>query len=168
MPDILFGNPYPLGGNAQLWFANHPVSKTKASVSGFLQYIKRNFKNVKFVAGIGYCFGAKYFANHLTETGINDVGVFAHPSLIKESELRAIKKPLMISAAEIDRTFTDELRYKSEDILRTLSIPYQIDLFGNVSHGFAVRSDLSDKRVKYAAEKAFADAIYWIQYHATK
>lgn len=167
IPDILFDDPLSEGStDFQRFFANHPVDKTKKCVFNFLSSFKDTFPHAKFIAGIGYCFGAKYLCHHLTESGIIDVGAFAHPSYIEEDEFSMIKKPLLISAAENDPVFTRESRVKSEEILKCLNIPYQIDLFGGVYHGFAVRGDLSKKQVKYASEKAFSDAVYWFKYHA--
>ncbi|CAI8506527.1 unnamed protein product [Pichia kudriavzevii] len=141
IPDILFDDPLSEGStDFQRFFANHPVDKTKKCVFNFLSSFKDTFPHATFIAGIGYCFGAKYLCHHLTESGIIDV--------------------------ENDPVFTRESRVKSEEILKCLNIPYQIDLFGGVYHGFAVRGDLSKKQVKYASEKAFSDAVYWFKYHA--
>jgi hypothetical protein len=43
--------------------------------------------------------------------------------------------------------------------------PYQINLFGGVAHGFAVRGDLSKPQNKYAKELAFVQAVAWFNYH---
>lgn len=42
-----------------------------------------------------------------------------------------------------------------------IQVPYQIFLYGAVSHGFAVRGDLSDKKVKFATDQAFEQAANW-------
>jgi dienelactone hydrolase len=39
--------------------------------------------------------------------------------------------------------------------------PYQITLYSGVSHGFAVRGDLSNKQILFAKEQAFYQAISW-------
>lgn len=167
VPDILFNDPVSANNSDfETFFANHPVEKTKKCIADFLSPFKSTFIKAKFFAGIGYCFGAKYLVHHMTESGIFNVGAIAHPSFVDEEELKQVKKPLLISAAEIDTIFTPELRAKSEMILKDLDIHYQVDLFGGVSHGFAVRGDLSVKSVRYAAEKAFADAVHWFNYHA--
>jgi dienelactone hydrolase len=43
--------------------------------------------------------------------------------------------------------------------------PYQINLFGGVAHGFAVRGDLSKPLNKYAKEQAFLQAVSWFNNH---
>jgi dienelactone hydrolase len=42
-----------------------------------------------------------------------------------------------------------------------MSVPYQMSLYSDVEHGFAVRADLSKKSVKYAKEAAFLQAVTW-------
>lgn len=83
-----------------------------------------------------------------------------------EAELEAIKGPLSIAAAETDGIFPAEKRHKSEEILKKLAqgdkkIPYQISLYSAVEHGFAVRTDIKDRKLKFAKEAAFSQAVTW-------
>lgn len=64
---------------------------------------------------------------------------------------------------ETDQIFSAEKRRESEDILQKMDVPYQINLFSDVSHGFAVRADLSKKPVKFAKEQAFLQAVSWFE-----
>jgi dienelactone hydrolase len=66
--------------------------------------------------------------------------------------------------AEKDDIFTYELRHKSELILAEIEVPYQINLYGAVEHGFALRGDLKDRRVVYAKDRAFEQAVTWFNY----
>lgn len=61
------------------------------------------------------------------------VGFLAHPSFVDEDELAAITGPLSIAAAETDQIFPTEKRHQSEEILRKVGQPYQINLFSGVS-----------------------------------
>lgn len=65
-----------------------------------------------------------------------DVGFLAHPTGVTEEELGAIKGPLAIAAAETDGRFPPELRHKSELILQQTGLPYQINLYSGVNHGY--------------------------------
>lgn len=67
----------------------------------------------------------------------------------------------MISVVETDRVFPPEKRHETEVILHESGNPYQITLYSGVSHGFAVRGDLSNKQVLFAKEQAFYQAIAW-------
>ncbi|KAI1369741.1 dienelactone hydrolase [Xylaria arbuscula] len=116
-------------------------------------------KGIKKLGSVGYCFGAKYVARHF-ENGIN-AGYMAHPSFVDEDELRGFKAPLSISAAETDQIFPAEKRHRSEEILKEVGQPYQINLYSGVVHGFAVRTDITKKHEKFAKEQAFYQAVQW-------
>lgn len=118
------------------------------------------------IGAVGYCFGGKYVVRHLRpEAGKIDVGYTAHPSFVDADELKEIKGPLSISAAETDHIFPAEKRHESEVILKELGLPYQINLYSGVEHGFAVRADLSNPVTKYAKENAFIQALQWFEEH---
>lgn len=89
------------------------------------------------------------------------MGYVAHPSFVEEDELAEITGPLAISAAETDAIFPAEKRHRSEEILKKVGQPYQINLFSQVEHGFAVRGDVSIKAQKFAKEQAFLQAVTW-------
>lgn len=90
-----------------------------------------------------------------------DVGYSAHPSFVEEEELAAITGPFSISAAETDEIFPEKLRIKSEEILRKTGLPYQINLFQGVEHGFAVRGNPNVRAERFAKEQAFKQAVAW-------
>ncbi|KAI5949215.1 hypothetical protein KGF57_004813 [Candida theae] len=161
IPDILKGDPVKEGDDLQAWLKKHTLEITEPIVDGFLSKVKSELKP-KFLGSIGYCFGAKYVVRNLTGSGPLDAGAVAHPSFVAIEEVKAIKKPLIISAAETDQIFTPELRRETVDALSKLDgVRYEITLFSGTTHGFAVRGDTSDPIVKYAKEKALNDALYF-------
>lgn len=42
-------------------------------------------------------------------------------------------------------------------------VPYQINVYGGVEHGFALRADVSVKANQYAMEDAFKQAVAWFE-----
>lgn len=161
IPDILKGDPVKPNGDLQAWKKNHTLEITEPIVNGFLDKVKSELKP-NFLGAIGYCFGAKYVIRNLTQSRPLDAGAIAHPSFVTIDEVKAIKKPLIISAAETDPIFTTDLRRQTEDELAKLdSVRYELTLFSNTSHGFAVKGDISDPLVKYAKEKALNDQLYF-------
>lgn len=173
VPDILFNDPViKLDGSTDFtkWLSSHTPEKTRnEAVQPFLQGLKTE-RQAEFIGVIGYCFGAKFVIQQLAEDGLADVGAIAHPSFVEAKEVEAIdnKKPLLISAAENDSIFTEELRHLTESILKKKGNCYQLDLFSGVNHGFAARGDVSIPWVKYAKEKALADQIHWFKYFASQ
>ena len=94
-----------------------------------------------------------------------DAGYLAHPSFVDEEELKAITRPVSVAAAEIDEIFTTKHRHQSEQILIDTGVSWQINLFGGVSHGFAVRGDLKNEKLKFAMTGALKQAVDWFDFH---
>jgi dienelactone hydrolase len=118
------------------------------------------------VGAVGYCFGGKYVIRHLRpDQGKFDASFTAHPSFVDDAEVNDLKGPLSIAAAETDAIFPSDKRHHTEDLLKNLGFPYQINLYAGVEHGFAVRGDVSDQRKMYAKEAAFLQAVQWFDYH---
>lgn len=70
--------------------------------------------------------------------------------------------------AETDHIFPAPKRHESEAILNKLDVPWQINLYSDVEHGFAVRADLSKPRIKWAKEQAFLQAVHWFDEYVKK
>ncbi|KAG6222112.1 hypothetical protein E4U34_001593 [Claviceps purpurea] len=168
--DLFNGDPVklnaPEGFNIMTWLTEGSDGKNPHTppfvdpiVEAGIKYIKG--LGVTKLGAVGYCFGAKYVVRHYKD-GI-EVGYVAHPSFIEEDELAAITGPLSIAAAETDHIFSVEKRHKSEEVLKGTKLPYQINLFSGVEHGFAVRSDLTVKTQKFAKEQAFLQAVSWFE-----
>ncbi|KAE8150430.1 dienelactone hydrolase [Aspergillus avenaceus] len=167
VPDLFQGDAIKISdmesGKADLpaWLPNHQTSHVDPVVESTIKYVREEL-GAKRLAGVGYCFGAKYVCRFL-KNGKLDVGFNAHPSFVTHEELGAITGPISIAASEIDQIFTTQLRHESEDILKKTGQHWQINLFSGVSHGFAVRADLSNKHFKFAKEQAFCQAVTWFR-----
>ncbi|EAZ63547.1 hypothetical protein PICST_69023 [Scheffersomyces stipitis CBS 6054] len=159
IPDILSNDPVD-GQDFATWLPKHGPEITAPIVDAFLKAVNDELKP-KFLAGIGYCFGAKYVIQNLSSKGHLSAGAVAHPSFVTIEEVSAIKKPILISAAETDSIFTVELRHQSEAELIKIGARYQLDLFSGVEHGYSVRGDISNPVVKYAKEKTLDDQVRW-------
>lgn len=150
---------------------------------------------VKRLGGVGYCFGGKYVCRWLKAGGL-DAGFTAHPSFVEAEELKGIMGPLSIAAAgefslvlslvvrmrggglrrvwltpcalETDFIFPAEKRRETEDILKEMSVPYQMTLYSDVEHGFGVKGDLSHRRARFAKEMAFLQAVFWFDEYVKK
>ncbi|OCT46401.1 Protein AIM2 [Cladophialophora carrionii] len=177
MPDLFDKDPIPLNrpGDFDImkWLNGEYHPSKKAHLPPVVDPIidaclieMRTKYNVKKLGAVGYCFGGKYVVRHLRpESGKIDAGYTAHPSFVEAAELRDIKGPLAISAAETDHIFPAEKRHETEVILKELGLPYQINLYSGVEHGFAVRGDLNDRVQTYAKENAFLQAVQWFEEH---
>lgn len=122
----------------------------------------RNNMGVKRLGGVGYCFGGKYVCRWLREAGL-DAGFVAHPSFVDADEVKGVTGPLSIAAAEIDEIFTVEKRHETEEILRGLTVPWEMLLYSGVEHGFAVKGHMSTNRARFAKEQVFGQAVTWFE-----
>ncbi|KAJ5612317.1 hypothetical protein N7510_005511 [Penicillium lagena] len=170
MPDLFTGDTVPLnrpeGFNIMDWVKNHLPAQTEPIIDAVLKEMRENL-GCKYIGGIGYCFGGKYVCRYL-KPGKLDAAFTAHPTMLEADELRGVEGPLSIAAAVRDFVFTTAKRHECEKILDTLEIPYQINMFSDVEHGFAVRCDLSKPRQKYAKEQAFTQAVAWFDEYVKK
>lgn len=172
MPDLFHGDPVQLnpakGFELMQWLKGPPghlPPRIDPVIDAALVEMRTKL-GCKRIGGVGYCFGAKYIIRHLRpDQGKLEAGYCAHPSLVEAQELQEIQGPLSISAAETDSIFPAEKRHESEEILNKTGQPYQINLYGGVAHGFAVRADLNVKEAKFAKESAFLQAVQWFDEH---
>ncbi|KAL2376458.1 hypothetical protein RJZ90_007500 [Blastomyces dermatitidis] len=169
IPDLFHGNALTMnqvmsGIDIMAWLKDYTTEAVDPIAAATIKYVRETL-SIKRVASVGYCFGAKYATRFMKEGGGIDVGYVAHPSFVAPEELRAIKGPYAISAAETDTIFPSNLRHESEEILSKVGFPWQINLFSGVQHGFAVRGDLSNKEAKFAKEQAFIQAATWFDVH---
>ncbi|KAH6721854.1 Alpha/Beta hydrolase protein [Leptodontidium sp. MPI-SDFR-AT-0119] len=179
MPDLFFGDPVPLNAdmasfNLPEWMQGklhpkgiaHVPETVDPIVAASLKLLREKYR-VQGIAAVGYCFGAKYAVRALGFGGV-DAAYIAHPAMITPEELSAVKGPLALAAAESDNIFPTPLRHESEALLQKLDIPYQINLYSGVNHGFAIRCDLSVKRQRLAKESAFLFALQWFDQYLNK
>lgn len=143
------------------WFPKHTPEITGPIIDKIVESIKAKW-SPKWVVATGYCFGAKY-AIRLLGSGFVNVAAVFHPSFVTLDEVKAIKGPLYIGAAETDTIFPADLRRQTEDALLEIKAKYRLTLNHGVEHGFSVRGDISDPWIKYAKERVFYDAIDWFK-----
>jgi len=171
MPDLFENDPIPLNRpesfNIMEWLQKggpegkgHGPGQVDPIVTEIIKEMRDNL-GVKKIGAVGYCFGAKYVARFLAKGKGLDVGCMAHPSFVEADEVKAMTGPLSIAAAETDAIFPAEKRRETEDLLKDMSIPYQITLYSDVEHGFAVRADMSKPQCKFAKEAAFLQHVQW-------
>ena len=188
VPDLFHGDAFPLNEiktrDIGAWLQNHPADRVDPIIDAVINALRKE-RGIEHIGGVGYCFGGKYVARFLKPHKL-EVGYVAHPSFMSAEELRGITGPLSIAAAgqselfpspeynksvdsvtEVDEVFPATKRHESEEILRNLKphIPYQISLYSEVRHGFAVRGDLSVKSYRFAKEAAFHQAVVWFDEH---
>lgn len=64
-----------------------------------------------------------------------------------------------------DRQITEEVRHTFEDIISKKSFPTKGKFYPGCEHGWALRGDDSDPKIKDGAADAFSEAVSWFKAH---
>ncbi|KAJ7173461.1 Alpha/Beta hydrolase protein [Mycena filopes] len=170
IPDILNGDPIPPnalapGSNYDLpkWLSTHGAADTRPQLDKVIAALKAD--GVTSFAAVGYCFGARYVWD-LAVDNITAVSAVSHPSLLKvpvdlEQYAASSKVPLLINSCTVDTQFPLEAQAKADELFANFGPGYKREYFEGCTHGFAVRGDLSDPKVKAGKEGAFKATVEW-------
>ncbi|KAF9042292.1 dienelactone hydrolase [Panaeolus papilionaceus] len=164
--DYFFGDPIQRHSkesnfNRDAWFSKSRELSEKA-IPRWVEAVRDMYGvDAKFCA-VGYCYGGPYVLQAATT---NDVvaAAFAHPTALRGDDFRNLKKPLLLSCAEIDNTFPADKRRQAEDILREINATYLIQVYSGVSHGFATRGDPAVEISRWAKEHCAKSVVEWFK-----
>ncbi|KAG9218647.1 hypothetical protein PLEOSDRAFT_1076398 [Pleurotus ostreatus PC15] len=173
-PDIFNGDPVPedyLDSKRQFsladWFKTHAPEHTRPTIDKVVTALKE--QGVKHFAATGYCFGGRYCFD-LAFDNVVDAVVVSHPSLLKipedlEKYAKNSKAPLLINSCTTDSQFPLEAQAQADRILGggQFAPGYKREYWDGCTHGFAVRGDLSDLKVKQGKEGSFKAAVLWFK-----
>ncbi|EMD39198.1 hypothetical protein CERSUDRAFT_81960 [Gelatoporia subvermispora B] len=167
-PDIFNGDPLPDSAlndpsfDRERWMAAHGPDSWKPIVDAVVAALKA--EGVTRIGTTGYCYGAPP-AFYLALSGASHVTVVSHPSRLQLEDLEKYrdqsKAPLLINSCEIDRAFPSEMQQKADEILGggKFAPGYKRTYWDGCTHGFAVRGDMSDPKVKAGKEGAFKATV---------
>ena len=152
----------------QVWFAKHPDDKTWAPLRAVLKALKE--QGVTTFGATGYCFGAKNVLELAIEGEIA-AGAMSHPSRLQiPTDLERLatsgsKAKILINSCDFDKPFPPEAQAKADELLGDgkYKAGYKRAHWEGCSHGFAVRGDLSDPKVKAGKEGAFKATVELFQ-----
>ncbi|KAF8998491.1 dienelactone hydrolase endo-1,3,1,4-beta-D-glucanase [Cyathus striatus] len=172
IPDYLNGDPIPADAmgpgkdfDIMKWFGNHGQDKTEPPLNNVIAALQS--QGITTFGATGYCFGARYVFNLAFENRIA-VAVCSHPSLLKVPDdlnkyKEASKAPLLINSCTHDEQFPPPSQALADEILSSFEPGYKREYWDGCTHGFAVRGDMSDPKVKAGKEGAFKAAVEWFQ-----
>ncbi|QDS72908.1 hypothetical protein FKW77_007833 [Venturia effusa] len=167
MPDLFKGDPVPADGlnpgttfNMTAWRMRHTVSMADAIVEDTIKTMRTEL-GVKKVGAVGYCYGGKYVARFLAMGKGLDAGFTAHPSSVELTEWNAVSSPLSIAYGDLDAANNASARSSTEATLIQGNKTYQTSLYAGAEHGFAVRTNLTDPKKRFAQEGAYVQAVRW-------
>ncbi|KAK7047551.1 hypothetical protein VNI00_006319 [Paramarasmius palmivorus] len=169
-PDYLNGDPIPADAligetfDIMKWFPNHTQEKTRPTLDKVINALKE--QGIKEFGATGYCFGGRYVFDLGFENVIK-VGATSHPSLLQvpadlEKYVKESKAPLLINSCTVDTQFPLEAQAKADEVFKGFAPGYKREYFDGCTHGFAVRGDLSDPKIKAGKEGAFKSTVEWL------
>ncbi|KAG6328602.1 hypothetical protein ID866_10486 [Astraeus odoratus] len=168
--DYLNGDPVPYGAldspdfNYPAWLARHGSEQTRPNIDKVMAALKED--GVTDFAVTGYCFGGRYSFD-LAFDNLIKVTVVAHPSLLNiPDDLEKYKDvataPLLLNCGMLDDQFTVEDQAAADQIIgggKQFTPNYCRKSFKGCGHGFALRGNTSDPKVRAGKEGAFKDTV---------
>ncbi|KAL0050588.1 hypothetical protein WJX82_002800 [Trebouxia sp. C0006] len=91
--------------------------------------------------------------------------VVAHGSFVTEDIVTDVKKPILFLFADQDRQIPEELRLTIDGIISKKPFPTKGKFYPGCEHGWALRGDDSDPKIKREAADAFLEAVSWFNAH---
>ncbi|KAI0263059.1 alpha/beta-hydrolase [Gloeopeniophorella convolvens] len=156
----------PIKFDIPAWIERHPSVRTLPTVQKVISTLRS--QGVTGFAAVGYCYGGRLTFD-LAFTNETVVSTVSHPSLLQPKDLERYfhdsRAPLLINSCEIDLQFGKEKQDLADEILGNdrFSPGYQRVHWPGCEHGFAVRGDMNDAKVKAGKEGAFENAVQWFQ-----
>ncbi|KAI0046931.1 alpha/beta-hydrolase [Auriscalpium vulgare] len=171
-PDFFNGDPAPENlftpeappFDYMEWLGKNSFDVTGERVRGVIDHLKS--QGITKFAGTGYCYGARLVFNFSFDNTLA-VSAVSHPSSLQPEDVdkyaELAKAPLLINAAEFDEQWPTEKRDKANSVLGggKFAPGYKEVFFAGTQHGFAVRGDLSDAKVKAGKEGSFEETAKW-------
>lgn len=166
VPDFFKGDPlYPAEFEARgkKWFADHPFESAVTDTLTSVKVMKE--KGIKSVGIAGFCYGGKVGAI-IAKDDVTDAIVILHPGRVTNDDIKLVKTPFAILAAEIDQTTPVAHVEEWKKILESQNeVEYWVKVFPGQRHGWSVRYDENDEKSFKPAYEAQEDAINWFKKH---
>ncbi|CAL5003127.1 unnamed protein product [Urochloa decumbens] len=158
VPDFFHGDPYNDSRILSEWLKSHSPVKAAQDAKALFASLKKDRKSI----GVGgYCWGGK-FAAEIAKTQDVKVVVLSHPSLLTDDDMKEVKWPIEILGAQNDTiTPPEQVRQFKQTLSERMDIPYLVEIFPRVAHGFACRYNTTDPFAVKSAEKALAYMLDW-------
>ncbi|KAJ6529807.1 Alpha/Beta hydrolase protein [Mycena capillaripes] len=179
VPDMFNDDPVPVSAfepNSQgpvwdrvKWFSEHGPKQIRPAIDAVIAELKE--QDVTTFGATGYCLGARYVVD-LAFDGVLKASAISHPSMLAvpddfEKYRDTVSAPLLINSCTTDQQFPLEAQAKADAVLGDgkFAPGYRREYFEGCTHGFAVRGDLSDPKVKAGKEGAFKACVEWFLKH---
>ncbi|KAK7438625.1 hypothetical protein VKT23_017958 [Stygiomarasmius scandens] len=173
IPDYFNGDPLPINVLAQGskfsisdWMTKHGRDQVRSPVDKVIAALKQD--GATRFGGTGYCLGARYIFDLAFENVIQ-VSAISHPTFLEvpvdlEKYVSHSKAPLLINSCQFDEWFPPSAGIKADELFGggEFAPGYRREYFEGCTHGFAVRGNLSNPKVKAGKEGSFKSTVEWM------
>ncbi|TDL25399.1 alpha/beta-hydrolase [Rickenella mellea] len=171
MPDCFHGDAMPpdaLNDDKEFdpreWAEKHPPATIYPIVNAVVDALKD--KGIKRFGALGYGYGA-LFVFGLAIKNVTHVSVVAHPAahIAVIQKYKAVSHaPLLINWCEVDQAFPLESQKAVDEIMGdgTFAPGYERTYWEGCEHGFAVRGDMNNPKVKAGKVGAFKASVEFL------
>jgi dienelactone hydrolase len=175
VPDVLNGDFIPesvltpegrAAFDADAWKARHGRESCRPPIDKVMAALKEG--GVVHFGASGYCFGARYVFDLAFEKAIK-VSIVSHPSMLEcpadlEKYAANSEAPLLVNSCTVDPEFPHEAQAQADEILGggKFAPGYKREYFEGCTHGFTVRGDMRDPKVKAGMEGSFTSTVHWL------
>ncbi|RWR94731.1 endo-1,3/1,4-beta-D-glucanase-like protein [Cinnamomum micranthum f. kanehirae] len=166
VPDFFYGDPYApddIQKPIQVWIKSHGTDKGYEDAKSVVADLKS--KGISTIGAGGFCWGAKVVVE-LAKLSEIQAAVLCHPSLVTVDDIKVVKSPISILAAEIDQMSPPELVKQFEEVLSGKpEVDSFVKIFPGVAHGWTVRYNPDEAAAVKVAEEAHQDMLAWFAKH---
>ncbi|KAI5889215.1 alpha/beta-hydrolase [Schizophyllum commune H4-8] len=170
VPDEIMNDPERVAKfDIPAWCAKNGNGARRPLIHAVIDALKA--EGVTDFGATGYCFGGWYTFDLASDRLIKAASV-SHPSFLKSPEdlekyANNAIAPLLINSCEVDDQFPLAAQAQADAILGNgkFAPGYKRTYWEGCVHGFAVRGDMSDPKVKAGKEGAFEATVQWMKEH---
>ena len=162
VPDFFYGDPFVPENSERpiaVWIKEHGADKGFEDAKSVIDALKS--KGVTAIGAAGFCWGGKVVVE-LSKCEPIQAAVLLHPAFVTVDDVKAVKIPIAILGAEIDKRSPPELVKQFEEILNGKpEVDCFVKIFPKVSHGWTTRFSVEDETAVKCAGEAHQDMIRW-------
>ncbi|KAK1414148.1 hypothetical protein QVD17_29889 [Tagetes erecta] len=159
VPDFFFADPFIPKTKLQDWIKNHPPKSSVDFAKSVIHALKE--KGITKIGAAGFCWGAKVVVELAKDADIQ-VAALLHPTFVTLDDIKEVKVPVAILAAEFDKISPPEVVKQFETALQAKpEVDHFVKIFPGVSHGWTVRYKDEDIATAKSADEAHQDLLDW-------